>query len=445
MDITNQQYKQYHDKASAILEEISQYLDIPIVNIRWQHFKMLLEEKYNITIHDYINFSGKVAQRVAGSLYADPNGGEMGVNTSAAQPKGRQHFTLVHEGVHFICDVRTHNFPQFFSSILAKRKYSPEEQAQENNANYIAGILMCNDKALTEALSSGNDIYDLCENFDFTQSAAWTRIFNFLKFTCNIPTKRAATIASAYRSGETVERRNFLNVLIKEFHSFSHFVNTQTFFSSPNFDKLYRKLNTKTKTASHFYQFQSLVDSLYQRNGKICPFCRTTYFGNLEYCRLCGHNLILNTYIHKGDRYNMNVAIDLNEDGICKACPHCGANNPNSNLICTYCGAFLRNECSGVTPINFVNYVLNSADRWTDNTRWLVKLQEFNGSAGIIPGEILKANISDSSKWHDSIHLLPGYARFCDTCGCVSTLYLQRLLPDIELPDTQPTTNSLSE
>lgn len=435
---TQYQYNEYIDTADKILEEISVSYTISSKDIRWTNFVQLLEEKYDVSIAAYHEFSGQLAHIFAGSLLVTTDASIIGYNDSNFQAKGRRRFTIVHEGVHFICDAQKGTISQSFSDLLKNKNYSKTELQEEDNANFVASILMCNDSALIDSMKSGDNIWEFCDKFGFTPAAAWTRIYNYLHYSFGIPNERASILANAYKSGKDQERQTFVNILISNQDSFWKYMDIQTTFSNLAFNDLSNKWHDVTTTSSHFYQFQYLVDDLYKENGKLCTRCGTTYFGNKNFCQNCGHSLIDYDLISKGDVI-VSDEIQLNDNNICTTCPNCGIENMHNTQICQYCGAYLSNICTGVSPTQFVQLVLNNPSRWTDSEDWIHEFGYLESYKNIIPGKLildnvlLNADLPFGSYPHQSINFLPNYARFCDECGCVSSFYLQHFLPDVNV------------
>lgn len=138
----------------------------------------------------------------------------------------------------------------------------------------------------------------------------------------------------------------------------------------------------------------------------------------------------------------MDSELALNEKHICTTCPHCGIENAAGSQICQYCGTYLRNICTGVTPGQYRDLILNSPDRWAINDDWIAQFGILSSFKNIIPGNLIAQNVSkesiadpfDHTEYpHDSLHLLNGYSRFCDQCGCISSFYLQGLLPNVSM------------
>ncbi|WP_318766610.1 hypothetical protein [Lactiplantibacillus carotarum] len=280
---TKLKYDEYSTIATQILKEISTTYSIKTVDIRWENFVHLLREKYAISIAAYKDFAGNLAHIFAGSLLVTSAGSAIGYNATSFQVSGRRRFTIVHEGVHFICDAQRGKVSQSFSDLLKNKNYSTVELQEEDNANFVASLLMCNDLALVSSMRNGDNIRDFCAKFGFTHAAAWTRIYNYLFYSFGIPSHRAAVLANAYASGEELERQTFLNVLISNKSSFWNYMDTQTSFSNLEFSKLSNEWNDRVSTSSHFYQFQNLVDDLYRINGKICSSCGRTFYGRANY------------------------------------------------------------------------------------------------------------------------------------------------------------------
>ncbi len=134
----------------------------------------------------------------------------------------------------------------------------------------------------------------------------------------------------------------------------------------------------------------------------------------------------------------MTTGLDVNTNSICEVCPHCGIKNTDMSLICQYCGAFLQNICTGITPTKYKNLVFETPNTYLIKYDWIVQFGSLNSYHNIIPGNLLIDNVVNNidsldDYSHDQKYILNGYSRFCDQCGCLSSFYLQGLLPDVNL------------
>ncbi len=128
--------------------------------------------------------------------------------------------------------------------------------------------------------------------------------------------------------------------------------------------------------------------------------------------------------------------IKVNENSIAIVCPICGLNNTNRNYICANCGAFLQNICTGVSLQKYTNLVTYQPNSYKVVDSWIVNfgnIQTFNGAIpgqGIITGVDSELNDENYNPYpHKTIKKLTGYARFCSECGCISSFYLENILP----------------
>lgn len=427
-------YKKYEQTANDILNEISNYYSLPKVQIRWSNLANLLNDKYNVIIVPYTLFEGKISQIFAGSLYADSTGTIIGYNATSQQKPSRQHFTIVHEGVHYFCDVNNTS-SQSFSDLLQKQAYSAEEQKQEDNANFVASLIMCNDECLLQCLSKGYSFVELMGEFGMSSNAMWTRIYNYLHYNLEIPHTRSKTLTSAFENGNSLDRRTFLNVFIKHKQRFLRYFRDIYIFSSNDVRKMFSNIHIPFN-GSYFYQLQNLIDDLFTEKGKICPNCNQTFL-NKHYCSFCGTELNDYDFIKKGESKMKEIA--TSDDGIAKVCPNCGIENIHNDLLCPYCGAYERNICTGITITNYAKYILNYPNVDKEGSSWIINfnpenLKRLNGS---IPGNLIFENVISANEFtyseyrHEELHQVPGYARFCPDCGCITSYCLQGFLKPI--------------
>lgn len=427
-------YKKYEQTANNILNEISDYYALPKIQIRWSDLANLLNDKYDVIITPYTLFKGKTSQIFAGSLYVDSTGAIIGYNATSQQKPSRQHFTIVHEGVHYFCDINTTS-SQSFSDLLQKQDYSKEEQKQEDNANFVASLIMCNDESLIQCLSKGYSFTKLMNEFGMSSNAMWTRIYNYLHYNLAIPHNRSKILTSAFENGDSLDRRTFLNVFIKNKQAFLRYCKDVYIFSPNDVRKMFSNIHVSFN-GSYFYQLQNLIDDLFAEKGKICPSCSRTFL-NRHYCSFCGNKLNDYQFIKKEGLKMKEIAIF--DDGIAKVCPNCGIENVHVNLLCPYCGAYERNICTGIPLMTYAKYILNDLDTIEEDSEWIINfnpdnLKKLNGS---IPGNLIFENVTGPDDYtyseypHKDLHQVPGYARFCPDCGCITSYCLQGFLKPI--------------
>lgn len=250
-------YETAEQSSDAKLWEIGAYYHVDIADIRWKHFVGLLQQKYGVEIIGYSEFTGNLDRIFAGSLLVQGNDAIIGYNSSSRQPLGRRHFTVVHEGVHYFDDAVTNAPSQSFSDIAEHDDYTPEEQLQENHANYTASLLMCNDIALERALYSDCDCSDIEAEFQMTNKAVMTRITNYLNYNLNIPRNVAYRLSGAFGRGDTAERRSFLNILVPHYLEIKQWIDDIDNQSFLSLEELYNGWG-KELPNSHWYQAQHI-------------------------------------------------------------------------------------------------------------------------------------------------------------------------------------------
>lgn len=131
---------------------------------------------------------------------------------------------------------------------------------------------------------------------------------------------------------------------------------------------------------------------------QICNDCKSIESQTNKFCSVCGSELsnisdINYSYLlekNKG-KFMEYTEIDLN-NGLCPRCHNKVLSDKN---FCEVCGTYLKNRCSGIT---------DKESRWEDDP------------------DYLNLNGCDEK--------LSGKARYCPSCGCLSTYYLQGILPN---------------
>lgn len=435
ISISIDEYSSYKKIADSICSEISSQIGIPSRNVHWDNFKQLLKEKYNVIFFSNADYTGIAAKKVAGSITCDGYNTIIEYNNTYTQTTERKHYTIVHEGVHFYCDLNKGQTSKSISDSSDHTLVQPTNYAIEKRAEVTASLIMCSDFELEQNLKQGMTFSENCDFFQMSKSAMWYRIKNYLQFNLGIPQKEAKKLVDAYRYGEKKERSSFLNLLLLNWRNLKDALNLHYCFGYKTKNNILNSWKNPFSTKSQYYQLNLLINSLFEKNGLICKNCGVNLF-NKKYCPICGSKLnqnknTLNYYL----KDNQMKEIALNKNNIAITCPICGLTNKEQKAICANCGAFLQNVCTGVTLQKYTDLVTFSPNTYKVIDSWIVDFGELDRFNGAIPGQGIINGIDAELKDevynpypHEKVKRLPGYARFCPDCGCISSFYLENIL-----------------
>lgn len=211
--------------AENIISEIQSVYGVRRSVITWKDFSKLLQEVYGVIIEPNQFANPILSQRFAGVLKIGKSKAIISYNNGIYQAATRQHFTIVHEGVHFMNHRINHGKGQQYTDILENGSYSPEEQQEELLANQTASIIMLNDEALEDCMHTGKWCYQITESYGMSATAVFYRILNYLRFNLKLPQKKASYLASRYRYGTNPAARTFLCFFINNFENIMNWVN----------------------------------------------------------------------------------------------------------------------------------------------------------------------------------------------------------------------------
>ena len=209
ISISIDEYSSYKKIADSICSEISSQIGIPSRNVHWDNFQQLLKEKYNVIFFPNADYTGIAAKKVAGSITCDGYNTIIEYNNTYTQTTERKHYTIVHEGVHFYCDLNKGQTSKSISDSSDHTLVQPTNYAIEKRAEVTASLIMCSDFELEQNLKQGMTFSENCDFFQMSKSAMWYRIKNYLQFNLGIPQKEAKKLVDAYRYGEKKERSSY--------------------------------------------------------------------------------------------------------------------------------------------------------------------------------------------------------------------------------------------
>lgn len=249
-------YDQAKETAESVLREITSSYEPSITNIQWHHFITLLKEEYGVAIEPHVFKNNTLNARFAGVC-------ELGdhpliqFNNSTFQNEERQHFTIVHEGVHYYRHKNDSDAEgETFSDIIQNASYPSEEQTEELITNQAASIIMLNDAALTKCMSNRWSFGKIAGFYGMSPSVLFRRFVNFLYFNLNINFEASHYLVGRFRYGDTTEARSFLPLLINYFDYFVDWFHDFP-LTGDTLDELYMNLGVGFEApTSHWYQLK---------------------------------------------------------------------------------------------------------------------------------------------------------------------------------------------
>lgn len=180
-------------------------------------------------------------------------------NNSVTQSEERQHFTVVHEGVHFFRHKDDPNaIGEHFADIVEHSAYSDDEKIEELITNQAASIIMLNDVALKKCMYNNWSFGKIAGFYGMSCPALFERLVNYLHFNLSIKENTAHYLVGRFRFGDTIEACEFLPILITNFDNFIELSN-RTSLTGNDLDEFYKELGLgNTAPTSHWYQLQHI-------------------------------------------------------------------------------------------------------------------------------------------------------------------------------------------
>lgn len=212
------------ENAENILSEIQATYNVKRSEIRWLDFCHLLGNKYDVIIEPKQFDNIILAQRFAGELVIGKRKSIISYNNGMFQNDGRQRFTIVHEGIHYMRHKADHMNGEHYSEILTNGSYSPEEEQEELLTNQTASIIMLNDEALERCMRNNKRCYDISSLYGMSGKAVFYRMLNYLKFNLKIVPDVASYLAGRYCYGSTEAACTFLCFFINNFDDIMEWV-----------------------------------------------------------------------------------------------------------------------------------------------------------------------------------------------------------------------------
>lgn len=213
-------YIEIYFKILSFINEIAEYYDIQIKNVRHYHIK-----NYCIDVLQYdIAYSTKKGS-IAGLTLISEQLVAIVINANKNVHKERQTFSLMHEIAHTILHIDENSETQQFASVRNSLNHyeNNEKIEQEIEADICASILMINDDALIEQLKKKKTFEELKQIFNTSHSATQTRLTNFLIYTASYPYQKARELLSSYMQGEISLETIFPDCLIDDCYLDSYY------------------------------------------------------------------------------------------------------------------------------------------------------------------------------------------------------------------------------
>lgn len=244
--------------SESIVNEICKTYGVSKVATNWKCFEELLQTKYNVTIEPKSFKNIVLSKRLAGELVIGNNKAIISYNNGCFQAVARQHFTIVHEGVHYMKHRVDHKNGEHFSDILKNGAYSPEESEEELLTNQTASLIMLNDEALEQCMHSGQGCYEITNSFGMSGKAVFYRMTNYLKFNLRVSPDVASYLAGRYCYGTNAAACTFLCFFINNFESIMDWINNG-YHAFVHWLEFCNSIGYKNVPSSYWYQINHLL------------------------------------------------------------------------------------------------------------------------------------------------------------------------------------------
>ncbi|MBL1225411.1 ImmA/IrrE family metallo-endopeptidase [Enterococcus sp. BWR-S5] len=193
--------------ANEICDTVSRYHSIPIEKINHHTIKKYVEAVEGVEFIDY-RFRKQLQQIILGSTSKVAN--SVFITTNAFLKPERKNFTLMHEIMHYYCDIPTAKEGQTFSDMFLEDGYLPEDYEKETRANIGASILLANDTALEYATHHFSSFDQVAQYFFMSKTALQKRLNEFLIFYKKCSPNYAHSLVTSYRYRNNKEILQYL-------------------------------------------------------------------------------------------------------------------------------------------------------------------------------------------------------------------------------------------
>lgn len=188
------QYNQKHiynyldNHLSILQQDVASFSCCNLRDLNWKNYQGYAQNSLGITFQE-MRFPEYLSDRLSGTLIVTPNNKK--IVTNIAMSLSRQHFTKMHELVHFWehaknkSKIVTYNF----MDMIDKGSYdiSIQNDLREVEANIGAGMLMINSWQLHEMIVNNYSWSTALSIFEMSNSAFYYRVKQFLENELNIP------------------------------------------------------------------------------------------------------------------------------------------------------------------------------------------------------------------------------------------------------------------
>lgn len=246
------------ENAENILSEIQATYNVKRSEIRWLDFCHLLGNKYDVIIEPKQFDNIILAQRFAGELVIGKRKSIISYNNGMFQNDGRQRFTIVHEGIHFMNHRVDHKKGEHFSEILDNKSYSPEESREELLTNQTASLIMLNDEALRTCMRSNQGCYEISRYYGMSGKAIFYRMANYLRFNLHVSSDNSLYLAGRYCYGTSEAACTFLCFFINNFRSIMEWIENG-YHAFVHWLEFCNSIGYKSVPSSYWYQINHLI------------------------------------------------------------------------------------------------------------------------------------------------------------------------------------------
>lgn len=193
----------YLDQHLTILQQdVASFSSCNLRDLSWKNYQYYSQDCLGIVFQE-MKFPEYLSKRMSGTLIVTPRNKKIVTNTGMSS--SRQHFTKMHELVHFWEHAKNKSklVNYNFMDMVDKGSYdiSIQNDLREIEANIGAGILMVNSWQLHEMIVNNYSWSTALSIFEISNSAFYYRVKQFLENELSIPTKQS--------SGLTINGRKY--------------------------------------------------------------------------------------------------------------------------------------------------------------------------------------------------------------------------------------------
>lgn len=191
VEIDSNQYFEVVDSLHKLKNQVCEYFNMDMYNLRWYHVVTYLQETYKVTfVYKELpkQFNGKTS-RYGNNLITV-------LNTNDALNDGRKHFTAMHEVTHAVLHLDGPvNNRTFYSNSVTEVSHD----LKEIQADIGASELMMPSEAIYEACCDHQTFRNMCNTFEVSYGALNTRLLNYLVFEKQMELPQALSMITDFR------------------------------------------------------------------------------------------------------------------------------------------------------------------------------------------------------------------------------------------------------